>query len=551
MIIELYLKMNETYNKINTYEDELKDNITEELKDNTKIIIPEPSELKISTMTCLCLLNVEINLDILSRFVNVYDIKDDEITKGKGGIVYVDYFMILPRGQYCGKKAQVKKKDLQNNDKLLKYIGESSVSEIDSEIQLGDIFKDKPNKSKKQKKKHIKKRQFENQATLIFHFNNDRSVNIKVFHNGKIQMTGVRSVEEANWIITRLIDIIKETSVHLIDKKEMNNPSFMIKNQYIYTTIIKNDDNDKNDTNNDDKNEKVINTIYRYIKCNGSYKWIEINDDRVKELKMGQHAVEDNSKIKMTNYESVMINSNYSLGFNIDRNKLHLLLKRKYNIYATLESTYQAVKSYYFFNSKSNSSSSSDTIKENNSKGICQCEVPCFVLKEKNKKISTPCSQVTIAVFRTGSVIITGGCTIEQTKEAYHFINKLIKDNFNLLYQKEEQQIKLVDKTNKNIDSSLENDPISIIKNIMIDRANENKRRTKKINEVKPKNIKNNGIDNNNINDNSNINNSNDNSNQPKSELDNGIEKIKKKRGRKPKSFYINSNEIIDNPYSN
>lgn len=74
--------------------------------------IPEPSELKISTMTCLCLLNTNIDLDILSRFVKVYQ-KDDPFINEKGGIVYVEYFLLLPRGQYCGKKAQIKKKNFK------------------------------------------------------------------------------------------------------------------------------------------------------------------------------------------------------------------------------------------------------------------------------------------------------------------------------------------------------------------------------------------------------------------------------------------------------
>ena len=143
------------------------------------LIIPEPSELKISTMTCLCLLNTEIDLDILSRFVKVYSKDDETITKGDGGVVYVEYFMLLPRGQYCGKKAQIKKKELQINSKIKKML-------IDNEDYKDSSFGDvnyqepDPNKSKKRKKKTIKKRQMETQATLIYHFKNDRYINIKV-----------------------------------------------------------------------------------------------------------------------------------------------------------------------------------------------------------------------------------------------------------------------------------------------------------------------------------------------------------------------------------
>ena len=442
--------------------------------------ISEPSELKISTMTCLCLLNTDIDLDILSRFVRVYQ-KDDPLISDKGGIVYVEYFLLLPRGQYCGKKAQIKKKELQNNDKLRKSMINNTNYEGSS---FGDNnFKEPdPNKSKKRKKRTIKKRQFENQATLIFHFDNGRYVNIKVFHNGKIQMTGVRSKEEAHRIIERLIEIIKETKVAQVKWDDVkDNQYWLTKNQYIYTKI-------------DGKN-----VIKRLIMVDDKMTWVDYEDDKIAGLKIGTTAIPDVTKIKMTNFETVMINSNYSIGFNIDRTKLHLILKRKYNIYATLESTYQAVKSYYFFDSGN---------QDHN--GVCKCEVPCFVIKEQKKGQSPTCSQVTIAVFRTGSVIITGGCTLEQTMVAYKFINKVIKDNFNLLYQKNEADINMI-QTITDI-----NDPIMKLKQIMIDRANENRRRAKKKSENKPV-----------------------------------IVKEKGKRGRKPKIIAVLSDEIIDSPYKN
>ena len=458
--------------------------------------IPKPTELKISTMTCLCLLNVDINLDILSRFIRVYPKDDPIITTGKGGIVYVEYFLLLPRGQYCGKKAQIKKKELQNNDKLRK-----TMDTYDAET-LGDSnFKEPdPTKSKKRKKKIVKKRQFENQATLIFHFNNGRYVNIKVFHNGKIQMTGVRSKEEAFWIVERLIEIIKETKVSVIkfnDVKE--DPSWAVKNQYIYTTP-----NDNNNNNN--------NNVKRLIMINDILTWVDQEDEDVKDLTIGTLAINDLNKIKMSNFEIVMINSNYSLGFNIDRTKLHLILKRKYNIYATLESTYQAVKSYYFFsnNQTQTQTQNPDETKETtettqaitniennienntqNNNGVCKCEVPCFVIKEQQKGITPPCSQVTIAVFRTGSVIITGGCTIEQTMVAYKFINQVVKDNYSLIFQESVQTTIDANSTDNNGNNTSTNtgnpgntvdtnNPIYKLKQLMIDRANENKRRAKK-----------------------------------------------------------------------
>lgn len=447
--------------------------------------IPEPTELKVSTMVCLCLLNTDINLDILSRFVRVYPVDDDVITKGDGGIVYVEYFLLLPRGQYCGKKAQVKKKELQINAKLRASMTNHKKYHTKS---LGDMSYQEPDpaKSKKKRKKKKGKRQFENQATLIFHFKNGRYVNIKVFHNGKIQMTGVRSVEEATWVVSRLIEIIKETKAYQVDWKEVDgNKSWQAKNQYVYTKIKEDD--------------KMVDKVYRLILIDQVPTWIEIPDETLNTLALGQPTVKDISKLKMTDYRTVMINSNYSLGFNIDRAKLQEILKKKYNIYSTFEPTYQAVKSYFYFNKDKE-------LKDQN--GVCTCKVPCFILKDLKKKAIMPCSQVTIAVFRTGSVIITGGNTIEQTRRAYDFINKVVRDNFKLIYQESDP-----DKDQEEEED--ENDPLFQLKKIMIERANENRRRVVAKKKTEPKTKNTTGA----------------------------------KRGRKPKIRYINAFDIIDSPY--
>jgi hypothetical protein len=319
---------------------------------NEALKIPEPSKLKISTMTCLCLLNTTINLDILSRFVRVYPKDDEIITSGKGGIVYVEYFLLLPRGQYCGKKAQIKKKELQINDKLRKLMVSDTNNNYESNI-LGDSnFKEPdPNKSKKRKKKIIKKRQFENQATLIFHFDNNRYVNIKVFHNGKIQMTGIRSKEEAETIVIRLIEIIKETKVHQVNFDDVkDNHSWIVKNQYIYTKIKSKQKAESEAESEAEVKEAEVkeaesevkeaeaeeNQVMRLIYVDNKLIWVNNNDDHIINLKINDPTIPDQTKIEMTNFETVMINSNYSVGFNIDRNKLHMILKRKYNIYATL-----------------------------------------------------------------------------------------------------------------------------------------------------------------------------------------------------------------------
>ena len=84
----------------------------------------------------------------------------------------------------------------------------------------------KGNSEKKNKKirKPIKKKVFFNQVTI--HYQHDKLVNVKVFNNGKIQMTGVKYEQQGLDVINSLIkDIIDIDVVHenKIFNKEVSN----------------------------------------------------------------------------------------------------------------------------------------------------------------------------------------------------------------------------------------------------------------------------------------------------------------------------------------
>ena len=96
----------------------------------------------------------------------------------------------------------------------------------------------------------------------------------------------------------------------------------LIKNEYIYVT------------------ENEIDKVYRCIMVDNILKLIEIKDEKIDEFKIDKGVInnikdkdiKDNSSVYMSNFRIVMINSDYTLGFNIDRAKLHAILKKKYNI---------------------------------------------------------------------------------------------------------------------------------------------------------------------------------------------------------------------------
>ena len=71
----------------------------------------------------------------------------------------------------------------------------SKYFELDNKLK-SMVYGDKPVKNINLKKK--KHRPFFNQATIIVELDPLRVINIKIFSNGKIQMTGVKKKENAN-----------------------------------------------------------------------------------------------------------------------------------------------------------------------------------------------------------------------------------------------------------------------------------------------------------------------------------------------------------------
>ena len=81
--------------------------------------------------------------------------------------------------------------------------------ELDSKIISKD-YGDKPVKNKKNLKKK-NNRPFFNQATIKVQLNPLKKINVKVFSNGKIQMTGVKKEEDAKESLNLIIDKLKVT----------------------------------------------------------------------------------------------------------------------------------------------------------------------------------------------------------------------------------------------------------------------------------------------------------------------------------------------------
>ena len=185
----------------------------------------------------------------------------------------------------------------------------------------------------KKKRKKKKKKIFYNQVTInVIH--EGKIMNVKLFNNGRIQITGLKKEEQASNLVESLIE----------------------------------------------------------------YFW---------EFDIFEHPVQ------LIHKEIVLINSDFELGYEIEREALHEEIV-DYGIYSSYESCiYPGVNIKYFMNT-------------NNFDGICDCLGMC---NGKGRADGDgDCKKVTIAVFKSCKIIITGGQHTDQLETAYRFIKNFIDE---------------------------------------------------------------------------------------------------------------------------
>jgi TATA-box binding protein (TBP) (component of TFIID and TFIIIB) len=236
-----------------------------------------PQDLKISTMTITCNIDTLIDVQNVGKYVDL----------NFGDIVCVKY-------------------------------GPNNMTRT--------LIKLKKNNKKTQKTQ----KNFYNQATIIAEVKNKRKINVKLFKNGAIQMTGCKTTDEfINALEILCANLNKKKAVY--DKKEKK----IIKREFV----------------SNPENIKIEN---------------------------------------ITNFKIRMINSNFHIGFMIDRNNLYQLLTKK---------------------------------------GITCTYEPCINIKYnyKNKDI------ISVFVFESGSIIITGAKTVSHIDEAYKFITKILVENYDTI----------------------------------------------------------------------------------------------------------------------
>lgn len=133
----------------------------------------------------------------------------------------------------------------------------------------------------------------------------------------------------------------------------------------------------------------------------------------------GLNIVADVTCLKNVNYKVCMMNSNFVLGFPVRREELYDFIRLSLRHWVSFESCiYSGVKILYFFNDNQ------APVKT----GVCQCLRKCYEGKG-NGEGESMCKKVTIAVFQSGAVIITGAQSSAQLDEVYAFISGFMVAN--------------------------------------------------------------------------------------------------------------------------
>jgi TATA-box binding protein (TBP) (component of TFIID and TFIIIB) len=263
-----------------------------------------PAGISVSTMCASCKLNTRLNIPNIERYLQL---NSDDILTVK-----------------------------MNKEKMRTLI----------------TIKNKPKRIKKtdnkNKQKDTSKNHFYNQITVVVRvgqgqckdLNETPKINMKLFRNGSVQMSGCKSIKNINIALNKLIVKLKE------------------------------------------------------IKA-------KIEDGKICEKEF----IEESEKITVKDFKIDMINSNYQVNMQIDRDKLYnLLLKKK------IKSSYEP------------------------------CIRACVIIKYVPLKENIEQKEVSVFVFQKGNIIITGARSKSHILSAYNYMNEILLTHTDEIIKKDENE---------------------------------------------------------------------------------------------------------------
>jgi TATA-box binding protein (TBP) (component of TFIID and TFIIIB) len=189
------------------------------------------------------------------------------------------------------------------------------------------------------------KKYFDNQVTVIFRMQDGYYPNVKLFRNGNVQMTGIRSPSDG---------------------------------------------------------EQAVKTIASEV---------------VRIAREHEPAIVENiADVVAKDFMIRMINCDFGFPYKIRRKNLHQIIISEYeNVCSFQPLTYPGVKLQYFWNQDASCAK----------QGICHCKKECFGKGKGNGE--GECKKVTIAIFDSGKILITGANSFDQVNAAYRYICDLVQ----------------------------------------------------------------------------------------------------------------------------
>ena len=135
------------------------------------------------------------------------------------------------------------------------------------------------------------------------------------------------------------------------------------------------------------------------------------------------HSIEDIKKVKITDINIVNIVSDFNTNFKIKREILYELIRTKYNIISRFDPCiYPGVKNKFYYNNQ---------YLDKEFPGKCYCIGKCMGKGDGNGE--GDCKKITISIFQSGSILITGAKKVDDIQYIRKFLIKIIKENYNLI----------------------------------------------------------------------------------------------------------------------
>jgi TATA-box binding protein (TBP) (component of TFIID and TFIIIB) len=265
----------------------------------------------------------------------------------------------------------------------------------------------KNNKIRKNTKKKVDSyKRFDNSVTLLLQLKNGNRINVKVFKNGKIQMTGVKNEKDGYDVIECVIKLVKITHSKVLELASASSTS---------STSSTSSASSTSSTSSTSSIQIITSTSTQPHLSSQS-----TTDE--KNVAMEKHVVvQDIDTLYPSNLAIHLINSDFKVNMELRRDLLYKVLNEEYAVISTYDPCiYPGVKIQYYYKHQNTSNSSKN--------GQCQCANG--ICNGKGDGITTTnCKKITISVFQSGCILITGVTKKEHIDTGYNFIVNVIKNH--------------------------------------------------------------------------------------------------------------------------